>query len=99
MTLHAPLKQREDVAIVGISSKGKSSAVVHKLLELGRLVQAELIDGHLLFFALDVIIFLILRAAWQTLPGQGAAEEVQKNVPDGLEVIPSALLVAQVRGD
>ena len=72
MAFHAPLKKRKNVAIIGVSSKGKSTAVVHKLLELRRLVKTKLIDGHFLLLALDVIIFLILGATWQSLPGQRA---------------------------
>ena len=60
MALHAALKQGEDVAIVGVGCEGQPAAVVHKLLELGRLVDTELIDCNLLLFALDVIIFFIL---------------------------------------
>ena len=38
MALHAALKQREDVAIVRVGCEGQPAAVVHELLEFGRLV-------------------------------------------------------------
>lgn len=69
VALHAALEQAEDVAIVGVCGEGQTTAIVHELLELGRLVQAQFVDGHLLLFALDVIIFLVFRASWEALPG------------------------------
>ena len=99
VALHAALEQREDVAIVRVGREGQSTAVVHEFLELGRLVQAELIDGHLLLFALDVIIFFVFRASWQALPRQRSPEEVQKHVANRFKIISSALLVANMGAD
>ena len=99
MALHAALEQREDVAIVRVGREGQSTAVVHEFLELGRLVQAELINGDLLLFALDVIIFFVFRASWQALPRQRSSEEVQKHVANRFKIISSALLVANMGAD
>ena len=62
-------------------------------------VQAELIDGHLLLFALDVIIFFVFRASWQALPRQRSSEEVQKHVANRFKIISSALFVANMCAD
>ena len=73
VALHATFEKRENVAIIGVGSEGKSTAVVHKFLELRRMIQAKLIDSHFLLLALNVIIFFVFGTTWQTLPGQGAA--------------------------
>merc|ERR1712146_146901 len=41
VTLHAPLEEAEDVAVVRVLSEGETTAVVHELLELGRLILAQ----------------------------------------------------------
>ena len=76
VTLHAPFEKLDDVLVVGVLGEGEAAAVVHELFEFGRLVQAQLVDGHLLLLALDVIIFLVLGATGETLPGQRSAEEI-----------------------
>jgi acid stress-induced BolA-like protein IbaG/YrbA len=60
VTLHAALKQIEDVAVVGVSSETEAAAVLHEFFEFSRLVQAELVYGDLFLFSPDVIIFLVL---------------------------------------
>jgi hypothetical protein len=60
VTLHAALKQIEDVAVVGVSSETEAAAVLHEFFEFSWLVHAELIYGHFLLFSPDVIIFLVL---------------------------------------
>ena len=60
VALHAPLKQVVDVLVVGVSRECKPAAVVHVLLEFGRLIETELVDSDLLLLALDVVIFLVL---------------------------------------
>ena len=82
MALHATLKQREDVAVVRVGCEGQPAAVVHELLELGRLVKTQLVNCNLLLLALDVIIFFILGASWETLPWKGSTKEVEKHVAD-----------------
>ena len=99
VALHAALEEREDVAVVGVGCERQPTAVVHELLELGRLVQAELIDGHLLLLALDVIIFFVLRASWEALPRKRSAQEVEQHVANRLQVVPAGLLVTDVRAD
>lgn len=74
--LHTTFEQINDVLVVWIGNECEPAAIVHVLLELGWLVKAELIDGNFLLFALNVIIFLILRASRESLPGQRSTEEV-----------------------
>lgn len=58
--LHAAFKQIFYVFVVRVMSEAESSAVSHKLIELGRLIQAKLINSDFFLLALDVIIFFIL---------------------------------------
>lgn len=97
VALHAAFEKGEDVAVVGVRGEGQGAAVLHKLLELGGLVQAELVYGDLFLLALNVVVLLVLRAAGEALPGQRAAQKVEQHVADGLQVVASGLLVADVR--
>ena len=99
VSLHAALEERKNVAVVRVCREAESAAIVHELLELGWLIQAEFVDGHLLLLALDVIIFFVLRASWKALPRQRAAKEVEQHVSNGLEIVPSALLIADMGAD
>ena len=58
--LLATFEQINDVFVIWIGDESKSTTVVHKLLELGRLIEAKLIDSDFLLLALYVIIFLVL---------------------------------------
>ena len=58
---------------------------------------AELLEGRLNLLLLDVGVLFILGAAWKSLPGELALEEVQNDVTDGLQVVSSGLLNALVR--
>ena len=89
VTLHASFEQIDNVLVVRVGCEGEASAIVHELLELGRLVQTELIDGNLLLLALDVIIFLVFRSSWESLPWEGSAKEVEQHVANSLQVISS----------
>ena len=96
VALHAALKQTQNVAVVWILSERQSSAIVHKLLELGRLVLTQLINSHLLLLSLDVCVLLVFGASRKSLPRKGSSEEVQKHVSNGLQVVSSRLLVANM---
>ena len=69
---------------------------MHELLELFRLIAAEVLDGSLLLLLLDVGVLLGLGAAGQALPREGTAQEVKDHMTDRLEVVSSGLLVAKV---
>ena len=99
MALHAALEQRKNVTVVGVSRKWQPAAVVHELLILGGLVEAELVYGNLLLFALDVIIFFVLRASWEALPRQRSAQEVQQHVTDGFQVVSTGLFITDMGAD
>ena len=99
VALHALLEDRHDVAVVGLRSELQLAAVLHEGLELAGLVQTELVQRHLLLLSLNVVVFLVLRAAGQTLPWQGAAQEIEKHVADRLQVVTAGLLDANVRAD
>ena len=99
MALHATFEESQDEAVVGVSGETESAAVLHEFLELAGLVHAEFVNGDFLLLTLDVIIFLILRASRKSLPGEGAAEEVQKHVANGLQIITTRLFVTNVSVD
>ena len=99
VALHATFEESQDEAVVGVSGKTESAAVLHEFLELAGLVHAEFVDGDLLLLTLDVIIFFIFRASGKSLPGERAAEEVQKHVANGLQIITTRLLVTNVSVD
>ena len=77
MPFHATFEQINDVLVVWIGNECEAAAVVHKFLELRRLVKAKLIDGDFFLFALDVIIFLVLRAPRKSLPWQLSSQEIE----------------------
>ena len=99
MALHAALEERGHVAVVGVCGEGQPAAVLHELLELGRLVQTQLVHRHFFLLALNVIVFFVFGASWETLPRKRTAQEVKKHVADGLEIIAAGLLVADVSVD
>ena len=73
VALHARLEKAEDIRVVWITSKSQTSAIVHVILELLRLVQAEFVKTDLLLLSLNVSVFLSLASAWQALPGKGSS--------------------------
>lgn len=99
VALHAPFEETDDVLVVGVGGERQATAVVHEFLELRRLVQAELVHGHFLLLALNVIIFLVLGATGETLPGEGSSKEVEQHVTDGLKIVTTGLLVSNVSVD
>lgn len=99
MALHALLEDRNDVAVVRLLRELQLAAVLHEGLELAGLVQAELVQSHLLLLSLNVVVFLVLRAAGEALPGEGSAQEIQKHVSNGLQVITTRLLDADMGRD
>jgi hypothetical protein len=84
ISLQSILEKPDNVSIVWILGETKSPAVVHKLLELVRLVLAELLDGDLFLLLLDGGVFLLLGATRKTLPWERAFKEVEKDVSNSL---------------
>lgn len=99
VTFETVLEQVDDVVVVGVARKGQLAAVLHEFFELRRVVEAELVKGHLLLLALNGIILLVLGATWEALPRQRASEEVEQHVTNSLEVISAGLLVTDVRAN
>lgn len=97
--LHAPFEQPNDVLVVGVGRETQTAAVVHEFLEFGGLVQAQFVNGHFLLLAFNVIIFLVLGAAGQSLPGKGSAQKVKQHVTDSFEIVTAGLLVSNVSVD
>ena len=87
VALHALLEDRNDVAVVRLLRELQLAAVLHEGLELAGLVQAKLVQSDFLLLSLNVVVFLVLRAAGEALPGEGSAQEIQKHVSNGLQVV------------
>ena len=99
VTLHAGLEQGENVAVIWVLGERQSAAVVHELFEFFRLVQTEVVKSHLLLLSLDCSVLLVFGASRKALPGERAAQEVDENVTDCLEIVSSALFIANMRGN
>ena len=96
---HASLEEGEASAVVGLLLEFKLSAVLHVLTELAWVSTAELLKGSLNLLLLDVVVLLILGAAWKSLPGELTLQEVEKNVTNSLQVISSRLLDSLMSGN
>ena len=96
---HASFKETKDVSIIGVLCELEFPAVVHEFFEFLWVPFAELVNSHLQLLLLNVIVFFVLRPAWQTLPRQTSSEKVEKHVANGLEVISPGLLVANMSVD
>jgi len=60
---------------------------------------AQLADRDLLLLLANLLVLLLVGGCLESLPGQAAAQKVHEYVPEGLEIVASALLTAQVRVD
>jgi len=58
--------------------------------------RAELLEGRLDLLLLDVVIFLVLAAAWQSLPWKHALNQIKEDVANSLEIVSARLLNALV---
>jgi len=99
VSLHALLEQGENVAVIWVLGERQSTAIFHELLELSRLVLAELCEGHLLLLSFDCGVLLVFGASRKALPRKRATQEVDEYMTDSLEIISSTLLVANMRCD
>ena len=97
ISLHAVLKQVNDETVVWILSETEVSAVVHELFELLGLIFAKFFNRNFFLLLLDVGILLSLGSAGEALPWERALQEVEEHVANSLQVIPSRLLIADVR--
>ena len=90
--LHQPAEQ----SVVGSVLEPQAPAVAEIGDELCRKVLAKGFDGcrHLLLH--DLLVFLLLADRAKALPRQGSAVEIHQHVADGLQVVPSALLDAEM---
>ena len=92
-------EQVDDVVVVRLLSELKATAVFHELLVLRRVVQAKFVKGHLLLLTFDGIIFLVLRASWETLPRQRSSKEIKEDMTNSLQIVSTRLLVANMGAD
>lgn len=60
---------------------------------------AQLLDGGGELLLADLLVLHLLVVGAEALPREGPLQEVDENVPDGLEVVPPALLDAEMSVD
>ena len=77
ISAHASIKEANTSSIIWILSEVEWSAVLHELFKLGWMTSAKLIQGSLNLLLLDVVVFLILGASWETLPWELALQEIK----------------------
>ena len=68
--LHALVKERDALVILGLLLKRQTATVVHEVLEFVGNAGTQLRQRSLNLLLLDVVIFLVLAATWQPLPRQ-----------------------------
>lgn len=88
----ALLEHVDEELVVGLLLELELPTVLHVLLELWRVALAKLLKRSLQLLLLYVVILLVLVPPRETLPGQTALQEVEQDMPDGLEIIPTRLL-------
>ena len=76
MTVKALLEKTNHELVVRILFKLQLSAVLHELLEFYRVTLAQLLERSLDLLFLDIIILVVLVAAWETLPRQTPPQEI-----------------------
>jgi hypothetical protein len=99
VTGHAVEEEVLAHAVVGLLLEAQGAAVLHELEELRGVSSAEVLKTRLDLLLLNVVVFLVLGAAWESLPGQLTLDKVQEHVTDGLQVVSSGLLDTLVGGD
>ena len=92
-------EQFAQVRTIRLVVKAKSTSVIQEDSKFVRESSAKEVGGcgHLLLH--DTVILLLLRGSLEALPGQSAAQKVHKDIGEGLEIISTGLLNAQVRVD
>lgn len=88
-----------EIRIVGLVVETKGAGVVQKNTEFIGETTAEEVSGCGHLFLHDAVIFLLLGGGFQTLPGEGTAEEVHEDVSEGLEVVATGLLNTEMGVD
>ena len=88
-----------EVRIVRLVVEAKSTSVVEEDAKLVGESAAQKIrrGGHLLLH--NAVVLLLLGGGFETLPGQGATQEVHQHVGERLKVIATSLLDTQVSVD
>ena len=74
MSSHAVVKEPHTLVILWLLLELKLSAVLHELLELMWDASTQLSQRSIDLLLLDIVIFLVLAATWESLPWQGALD-------------------------
>lgn len=92
----ALFEEPDDVLVVRILLEFELPTVLHELLELDRVPLAKLFQRGFYLFLFDVIVFVVFVPAWEALPRERPAQEVEQDVSNGLQIVPPRLLDALV---
>mmetsp|Transcript_24934 Transcript_24934/g.73988 ORF Transcript_24934/g.73988 Transcript_24934/m.73988 type:complete len:422 (-) Transcript_24934:15-1280(-) len=93
------LEHLAQVRVVGLVGELERAAVVEIRAKLARVAAAEDLDGRRHLLLGNHVVLLLLGRSLEPLPGQRAAQEVHEHVAERLEVVPPALLDAEMRVD
>lgn len=92
MTLHDGLKEASEEVVVWFFVKLEVSTVINELHELFRHALRQLLNCGLTLLLTNFIVLFIFVLTSKTLPWELTLQEVQQNVANRLQVIPSRLL-------
>lgn len=84
------------VVVVGCVFEAEVSHVREIFAEFFGEAFAEVLDGGRLLFLTNLFILLLIGRRLETLPRQAAPEEIHENVAQGLEIVSTGLLAAEV---
>lgn len=87
------------VGVVRLVVEAQGAAVLEVGGEFHGEALAEHLDGRGHLLLADLLVLLLLGGGLEALPGQGPPQEVHEDIAQGLDVIPAALLDAQVGVD
>ena len=93
------LKEPLEVGVIGAVLKPQGSAVLKVGAEFRGVSLAQLFraGGH--FAVHDALVLLFLGVGLESLPGERPADKVHENIAEGFQIVPTALLNANVGVD
>lgn len=96
MSGHARFKKTKASLVAWLLLEFQWPTVIHKFSKFVGLSLAQVLKRRFNFFLLDVVVFFVLGATGQSLPRQGAFQQVEQHVTDCFEIVSSRLFNALV---
>jgi hypothetical protein len=85
--------------VVGRIFEAEIADVAEVFVEFLRKALAEILDRGCLFLLTNLLVLLLVRCSFQTLPWQPAAEEVHEDMTQSFQIVSSGLLAAKMGVD